>query len=48
MIYLSGAAKMFSDGPIVMHFSNRVGPCVVSAKPEISDFYWMILPVRTN
>jgi len=48
VVYLSDAMKMFDNGTVVLHFNNAVQPCVVCNSTTVSDFYWLILPVRTS
>lgn len=47
VVYLSDAMKMFDSGSAVLHFNNSISPCVVCHSTTVSDFYWLILPVRT-
>ena len=46
--YLSDAIKMFDTGSIILHLNNSVSPCVVCPTMEVSNFFWLILPVRTS
>ena len=48
VVYLSDAMKMFDTGTIVLHFNSSIQPCVVCPTTAVSEFFWLILPVRTS
>ena len=48
VVYLSDAMKMFDNGTIILHLNSSITPCVVCTTTAVSDFFWLILPVRTS
>mgnify|MGYP002622121154 CR=1 FL=1 len=48
VVYLSDAMKMFDSGTVTLHLNNSIQPCVLCSTTTVSDFFWLILPVRTS
>ena len=46
--YLTDAMKMFDSGSVILHLNTSITPCVVCPTTTVSDFFWLILPVRTS